>query len=315
VQPDSPPLHTGDGELRPGETLPLAAEAPTTVRPTSYGDHVRTFFDRERFLTLLREWILFFTKDDDLKKTVLRQHQTRAVVKVVERCRDPHKTRGLVWHTQGSGKSLTMAFYAGRIIREPAMGNPTLVVLTDRNDLDDQLFATFARCRDLLRQPPMQAESRAQLRELLSRAAGGVVFTTIHKFFPEEKGDRHPTLSDRRNIVVMADEAHRSQRLGTLQEVACEPFVGKAHRQSQHLLQKNRQHEHRPAHLQHGPHRSRRVEDTARTPARRAAQVNKSLITLPELAIFIGRPFLAVKVVSREMPSDLSTLAITSWDE
>jgi type I restriction enzyme R subunit len=118
---------------------------------------------------------------------------------------------GVVWHTQGSGKSLTMAFYAGRIIREPAMENPTIVVLTDRNDLDDQLFGTFSRCADLLRQPPVQAESRAHLRELLSVAAGGVVFTTIHKFFPEEKGDRHPTLSARRNIVVMADEAHRSQ--------------------------------------------------------------------------------------------------------
>jgi len=118
---------------------------------------------------------------------------------------------GVVWHTQGSGKSLTMAFYAGRIIREPAMENPTIVVLTDRNDLDDQLFGTFARCRDLLRQPPVQAESRAHLRKLLSVAAGGVVFTTIHKFFPEEKGDRHPTLSERRNIVVIADEAHRSQ--------------------------------------------------------------------------------------------------------
>ena len=118
---------------------------------------------------------------------------------------------GVVWHTQGSGKSLTMAFYAGRIIREPAMENPTLVVLTDRNDLDDQLFGTFSRCKELLRQPPVQAESRAHLRELLSVAAGGVVFTTIHKFFPEEKGDRHPTLSARRNIVVIADEAHRSQ--------------------------------------------------------------------------------------------------------
>jgi type I restriction enzyme R subunit len=118
---------------------------------------------------------------------------------------------GVVWHTQGSGKSLTMAFYAGRIIREPAMENPTLVVLTDRNDLDDQLFGTFARCRDLLRQPPVQAGSRAQLRELLSVAAGGVVFTTIHKFFPEERGDPHPMLCDRRNIVVIADEAHRSQ--------------------------------------------------------------------------------------------------------
>ncbi len=118
---------------------------------------------------------------------------------------------GVVWHTQGSGKSLTMAFYAGRIVRESAMGNPTLVVLTDRNDLDGQLFATFSRCKDLLRQPPVQAESRAHLRELLSVEAGGVVFTTLQKFFPEEKGDRHPRLSERRNIVVVADEAHRSQ--------------------------------------------------------------------------------------------------------
>lgn len=117
----------------------------------------------------------------------------------------------VVWHTQGSGKSLTMAFYAGRIIREPAMANPTVVVLTDRNDLDDQLFGTFSRCQGLLRQPPVQAESRADLRELLSVESGGVVFTTIHKFFPETKGDRFPVLSDRRNVVVIADEAHRSQ--------------------------------------------------------------------------------------------------------
>ena len=118
---------------------------------------------------------------------------------------------GVVWHTQGSGKSLTMAFYAGRIIREPAMENPTLVVLTDRNDLDDQLFGTFSRCSELLRQTPVQAETRAHLRQLLQVAAGGVIFSTIQKFFPEEKGDRHPTLSERRNIVVIADEAHRSQ--------------------------------------------------------------------------------------------------------
>ena len=118
---------------------------------------------------------------------------------------------GVVWHTQGSGKSLTMAFYAGRIIREPAMANPTIVVLTDRNDLDDQLFATFSRCKDLMRQPPVQAESRKRLRELLDVEAGGVVFTTIQKFMPDEKGDRHPLLSNRANIVVVADEAHRSQ--------------------------------------------------------------------------------------------------------
>ena len=120
-----------------------------------------------------------------------------------------------------------MAFYAGRIIREPAMANPTVVVLTDRNDLDDQLFGTFARCRDLLRQPPVQADSRADLRSKLAVEAGGVVFTTIQKFLPpsaapsprpsptgrgsREKGDRHPVLSERRNIVVIADEAHRSQ--------------------------------------------------------------------------------------------------------
>ena len=118
---------------------------------------------------------------------------------------------GVVWHTQGSGKSLTMAFYAGVIIREPAMENPTVVVLTDRNDLDDQLFGTFSRCRDLLRQPPVQAENRADLRRKLSVQSGGVVFTTIQKFFPEANGDTHPSLSDRRNVVVIADEAHRSQ--------------------------------------------------------------------------------------------------------
>ncbi len=118
---------------------------------------------------------------------------------------------GVVWHTQGSGKSLTMAFYAGRIVREPAMKNPTIVVLTDRNDLDDQLFGTFSRCAELLRQPPVQANSRADLRARLKVESGGVVFTTIQKFFPQGKGDRHPRLSDRRNIVVIADEAHRSQ--------------------------------------------------------------------------------------------------------
>jgi type I restriction enzyme R subunit len=104
-----------------------------------------------------------------------------------------------------------MAFYAGRIILHPAMENPTIVVLTDRNDLDDQLFGTFARCKDLLRQDPVQAQDRNDLRARLAVASGGVVFSTIQKFFPDEKGDRHPVLSDRRNIVVLADEAHRSQ--------------------------------------------------------------------------------------------------------
>ena len=189
----------------------------------------------ERFLPLVRDFIVF--EDDgggSLAKKMAGYHQFHAVqVAVAETLRaaelqigdergryeagrkpggDPGDRRiGVVWHTQGSGKSLTMAFYAGRIIRQPAMQNPTVVVLTDRNDLDDQLFGTFSRCRDLLRQPPAQAESRADLRHRLSVAAGGVVFTTIQKFFPEEKGDSYPALSQRRNIVVIADEAHRSQ--------------------------------------------------------------------------------------------------------
>jgi len=104
-----------------------------------------------------------------------------------------------------------MAFYAGRLVLEPAMENPTVIVLTDRNDLDDQLFGTFSRCHELLRQKPVQANNREHLKKLLQVASGGVVFTTIQKFFPDEKGGKHPLLSDRRNIVVIADEAHRSQ--------------------------------------------------------------------------------------------------------
>ena len=118
---------------------------------------------------------------------------------------------GVVWHTQGSGKSLSMVFYASKVIRHPAMAYPTIVVLTDRNDLDNQLFGTFAANRQILRQTPVQAESRAHLQDLLQVASGGVIFTTIQKFLPEQKGDAYPLLSERRNIVVIADEAHRSQ--------------------------------------------------------------------------------------------------------
>ncbi|MGE5481551.1 MAG: type I restriction endonuclease subunit R, partial [Bacteroidota bacterium] len=196
-------------------------------------------FEKRRFLDLLRDFIVFENQGEGrlVKKTAgyhqfhavrvavaetLRAAQLRAADQVAEEPgrydagrrhggKPGDRRIGVVWHTQGSGKSLTMAFYAGRIIREPAMGNPTVVVLTDRNDLDDQLFGTFSRCQDLLRQPPVQAESRADLRQRLAVDEGGVVFTTIQKFLPEEKGDRHPTLSERRNIVVIADEAHRSQ--------------------------------------------------------------------------------------------------------
>ncbi len=104
-----------------------------------------------------------------------------------------------------------MAFYTGRLVLHPAMENPTIVVITDRLDLDGQLFGTFSRCHELLRQPPADAKSRAHLRELLKTGSGGVYFTTVQKFFPLEGEDKHPLLSDRRNIVVIADEAHRSQ--------------------------------------------------------------------------------------------------------
>jgi len=193
-------------------------------------------FEPSRLLSLLRDFIVFESDRSRLVKKVAGYHQFHAVRVAVQETlrasamqqsireqtsgylnrRQPKgemgdRRVGVVWHTQGSGKSLTMAFYAGRIIREPAMENPTIVVLTDRNDLDDQLFGTFSQCQDLLRQAPVQAESRAHLRQLLSVQSGGVIFTTIQKFLPEECGDRNPTLSDRRNIVVIADEAHRSQ--------------------------------------------------------------------------------------------------------
>jgi type I restriction enzyme R subunit len=178
---------------------------------------LRGVFEPRRFLDLLRHFVVF--EDDGRGASVKKMagyHQFHAVQKGVETTVAASKPRGdrragVVWHTQGSGKSLTMAFYAGRVIVEPAMANPTLVVLTDRNDLDDQLFATFSRCHELLRQDPVQAKDRGDLRAKLQVASGGVVFTTIQKFFPEERGDRHPLLSDRRNIVVIADEAHRSQ--------------------------------------------------------------------------------------------------------
>jgi type I restriction enzyme R subunit len=174
-------------------------------------------FERGRFLDLLRSFVVF--EDDGggmLVKKLAGYHQFHAVTKAVAATimassPDGDRRAGVVWHTQGSGKSLTMAFYAGRIILEPAMKNPTLVVITDRNDLDDQLFGTFARCQELLRQTPVQAADRADLRAQLQVASGGVVFTTIQKFLPEEKGDRYGQLSDRRNIIVIADEAHRSQ--------------------------------------------------------------------------------------------------------
>ena len=202
---------------------------------------VRGVFERQRFLDLLQHFIVFEENPDTgaIHKIIAGYHQFHAVNAAIEETvrasgmtvessvlreeppgrhwagkmhggKPGDRRAGVVWHTQGSGKSFTMLFFAARVIREPAMQNPTLVVLTDRNDLDDQLFGQFQRCHDILGQTPVQAASRDKLRELLAVASGGVVFTTIQKFLPE-KGEKMPELSPRRNIIVIADEAHRSQ--------------------------------------------------------------------------------------------------------
>ncbi len=175
----------------------------------------------DRLLSLLRDFTLFADVtnkqgESQTIKIVAGYHQFHAVRKAVASTIDAAKPDGdrkigVIWHTQGSGKSLLMAFYAAKIIKQDEMANPTIVVVTDRNDLDDQLFTTFSTCRDLLRQTPQQADDRKALKELLARPSGGVIFTTMHKFAPEKGETSYPLLTDRRNVVVIADEAHRSQ--------------------------------------------------------------------------------------------------------
>lgn len=187
---------------------------------------LKGMLNQATLLDLIRNFIVFEkTKREDAatgitqivtEKKLAAYHQYYAVNKAVESTIQASgiggtKKGGVVWHTQGSGKSLSMVFYAGKLITAPEMENPTLLVLTDRNDLDDQLFGTFASSRQLLRQEPVQAESREHLKKLLQVASGGIVFTTIQKFFPEAGKTEYDLLSERKNIVVIADEAHRTQ--------------------------------------------------------------------------------------------------------
>jgi type I restriction enzyme R subunit len=177
-------------------------------------------------LDLVRNFIVFEkSKKEDVKtgliqiqtvKKLAAYHQYYAVNKAVQSSVvasgiNGDKRGGVVWHTQGSGKSLSMVFYSGKLITSPEMRNPTIVVITDRNDLDDQLFDTFASSVQLLRQEPVQAESREHLKELLKVASGGIVFATIQKFLPDNNKSIYDQLSDRKNVVVIADEAHRTQ--------------------------------------------------------------------------------------------------------
>lgn len=187
---------------------------------------VKGVFDRERFLDIVRNFVVFSDetvtdsktgqKSRVLAKRVAKYHQYWAVNAAVESTvvassPDGDRRGGVVWHTQGSGKSFEMVFYAAKIMRDPRMSNPTLVFITDRNDLDDQLFGEVFAPATILPESPEQADTRAQLRTLLTRSSGGIIFTTLQKFRPGEDGDRNAVLTGRRNVVVVADEAHRSQ--------------------------------------------------------------------------------------------------------
>src|SRR3989338_8761741 len=181
---------------------------------------VRGALAPQYLLDYLRYFVLF-EDDGALIKKIAGYHQFHAVRAAIEHVVAASRTDspasiqgkgGVVWHTQGSGKSITMTCFAARVMQEPAMANPTIVVITDRNDLDGQLFGVFSLAQDLLREQPVQASTRQELRQLLTnRPSGGIVFATIQKFMPGEDEDMFPALSDRRNIVVIADEAHRTQ--------------------------------------------------------------------------------------------------------
>ncbi|MBU5443381.1 type I restriction endonuclease subunit R [Paenibacillus sp. MSJ-34] len=175
---------------------------------------VKGMFEKSRLLDIIKHFVLFQTDGEHLFKILAGYHQYHATNKAIastERATMDEGDRkiGVIWHTQGSGKSLSMVFYAGKLVL--TLNNPTIVVVTDRNDLDDQLFSTFSKSKDLLRQTPQQAENRTHLRELLSVESGGIIFTTVHKFTPDENEDKYPVLTERRNVIVIADEAHRSQ--------------------------------------------------------------------------------------------------------
>jgi len=190
-----------------GEILVLKTEPQLKVL-------LRGMLDKARLLDIVKNFIVFREGKKETSKVIAAYHQyhttNKAVQSTIEAIQKDRRI-GIVWHTQGSGKSLTMVFYSGKLVLNKELENPTIVVITDRNDLDDQLFDTFSVCKDLLRQDPVQAMSRDELKQFLHVASGGVVFTTIQKFFPENKGESYSALSFRKNIIVIADEAHRSQ--------------------------------------------------------------------------------------------------------
>ena len=204
-------ITSGKEWFLPWKTLDGTQTAPSSMPQLEV--LLKGMFDNRILLDLIRHFIVYEQEHENVLKKLAAYHQYHAVNKAIETtitASSPQGDRrcGVVWHTQGSGKSLSMGFYTGKLVL--AMDNPTIVVLTDRNDLDDQLFGTFSSCQELIRQQPVQADTRGRLQELLQVSSGGVVFTTIQKFLPET-GKEYPLLSDRRNIIVIADEAHRTQ--------------------------------------------------------------------------------------------------------
>ena len=190
--------------------------------------------NKQTLLDLIRHFTVFEkTRSEDLNtgivsittiKKIAAYHQYYAVNKAVESIikassQTGDRKGGVIWHTQGSGKSLSMVFLAGKLVLDPNLNNPTVVMLTDRNDLDDQLFDTFAGCQQLLRQDPQQADNRDRVRQLLNTNSGGIIFTTVQKFSPADGESLYPKISDRANIIVLADEAHRSQYGFTAKQV------------------------------------------------------------------------------------------------
>jgi type I restriction enzyme R subunit len=209
-------LTANEERFMPWRTVTGAEGDFTPHGPREMETLLRGVFDKGRFLALLRDFTVFGDRGEGPFKIIAGYHQfhgaRKALAAAIAAARpEGDRKIGVIWHTQGSGKSLLMAFFGGLIVRSPELRNPTLVVLTDRNDLDRQLFATFGLCRDLIRQTPEQAESRDDLRRLLNRASGGVIFTTVQKFAPEAGEESFPRLTERDNIIVIADEAHRSQ--------------------------------------------------------------------------------------------------------
>ena len=209
-------LSAGEDRFMPWRTVTGAADDFTPEGPKEMETLLKGVFEPSHFLRLIRDFTVFGDKGDGTFKIIAGYHQFHGARKALASAIDATHANGdrkvgVIWHTQGSGKSYLMAFFAGLLVRSKELENPTVIVLTDRNDLDDQLFGTFSLCKDLLRQTPEQIESRDDLREKLDRQSGGVIFSTLQKFSPMQDEENLPQLSDRKNIIVLVDEAHRSQ--------------------------------------------------------------------------------------------------------